>query len=221
MEEINSSLSFDSESKTVTIKKLYNAKKDENVYYSQPKEPFEIYQKQKEVSEYEEMAYFIDLELALPIEFIYGPFKNNYEGHEKVSDIVTKTWKIIFEVPFKFYFGNILEMFGTVYVNNNIYFDFKPTEIQWRKWKKQTVSYDSYSHYFIYLEKEFMFSNGGYGSHMDIKATFNTDIEDGKEYALINEIQFYDVKDPDNTIRISQIIPDIFKYEKSIINNRI
>jgi len=203
------------EDKTVIIKKIYPVEidpqshwLDQKFYWLGETEPFYITSEE----DHSKLSYLINLKNALPIELVYGPFKNNYYGHEKISDIVTKTWILKFEIPFKFYYGNALHLFGHVY-NSNIYFDFKPNEVQWRKWKKQTVEYDSYSHYFIYIERDWMFSNGGYGSHMDIKANFMIDPETNLEYAEIKEIQFYDVKDPDNTIKIGQIRCDIFKYE--------
>jgi hypothetical protein len=203
-------MEINDKTKTIIIKNLYQCGKDENLHWL-GLEPNDVESKGFRIDA-DKQLYLLDLTIVLPIELVYVPFKNEYSGHEKVSDIVTKTWEMKFEVPFKFYFGNSLDLFGTVYTDN-IYFDFKPNEVQWRKWKKQSVKYDSYSHYFIYLERDFLFSNGGYGSHMDIKATFCTDTETNLEYALIQEIQFYDVKDPDNTIKIGQIRSDIFEYE--------
>lgn len=206
-------MEINDKTKTVIIKKLYQCGKDENLHFLENMDDYDNPNKgfRFQIND-EGQTYLIDLTITLPIKLVYAPFKNAYIGHEKVSDIVTKTWEMKFEVPFKFYFGNTLHLFGNVYTDN-IYFDFKPNEVQWRKWKKQSVKYDSYSHYFIYLERDFLFSNGGYGSHMDIKATFVTDPETNQEYGVIKEIQFYDVKDPDDTIKIGQIRSDIFEYE--------
>jgi hypothetical protein len=221
MEILNKNKVFLFQDKTVIIKELYQCKKGENLHWLDLK--YEDDQSQSKSKGFRidalKQSYLIDLTITLPIEYIYTSFKNQYIEHEKVSDIVTKTWTIQFETPFKFFYGNSLDLFGTVYTDN-IYFDFKPNELKWKKWKKQTVEYDTYFHYFIYLEHEFLFSNGGYGSHMDIKATFVTDSETNQEYALIHEIQFYDVKDPDNTIKIGQIRSDIFKYEIDKIKNK-
>ena len=205
-------MEINDKTKTVIIKKLYQYGKDENLHYlgddyDDPTKGFRF-----RIDDDGRQSYIIDLTITLPIKLVYAPCKNGYIGHEKVSDIVTKTWEMKIEVPFKFYFGNTLHLFGIVHTDD-VYFDFKPNEVQWRKWKKQTVKYDSYSHYFIYLERDFRFSKEGYGSHMDIKATFVTDTETNQEYALIKEIQFYDVKDPDDTIKIGQIRSDIFEYE--------
>jgi hypothetical protein len=157
--------------------------------------------------------HYIDLDNVLPFLDAYEYVTNDYKNAEPVSDIVYKTWKLIFETPIKFKYGDELNINGTVRHCSNIYFDFAPSQIQWRKWKKQTVDYDQYTHYFIFLENEFNFSNGGYGSHMEIKSLFNIE-PDGKEYAMIHEIEFYYVKDPHNNIKINDIRKDIFDFNQ-------
>ncbi len=163
--------------------------------------------------DYVKICHFINLQICIPIEHIIKSLHNRYEIHEKISDSVKKTYQLIFETPIKFEFGNYFTLFGEVRTEN-IYFHMEFTEVQWRKWKKQTVEYDDFCHYFIFIEKDFLFSNGGYGSHVDIKAKFKTN-SNGIEYAEIHEIQFYYVNDPDYTIKIGDIRKDIFEYELS------
>ena len=160
--------------------------------------------------------YYLDLNNSIPFLESYEYVLNYYSNAEQISNLVSKTWKIIFENPIKFKFGDELHINGTVHYSNNIYFNFVPTLIQWKKWKNQTVNYDKYSHYFVYLDNKFIFSNGGYGSHMEIKSRFYTDSDDN-EYTLIEEIEFYHVKDPDNTIKINDIRRDIFDFNQKIL----
>jgi hypothetical protein len=169
--------------------------------------------------DYKKICHFINLQICIPIEHIIESLRNRYEIHENISDSVKKTYQLIFETPIKFEFNNYLTLFGEVRTDN-IYFHMEFTEVQWRKWKKQTVEYDDFCHYFVYIEKDFLFSNGGYGSHIDIKAKFKTNSK-GIEYAEIHEIQFYHVDDPDYTIKISDIRKDIFEYELSKLKNQI
>jgi hypothetical protein len=165
--------------------------------------------------DYIKICHFINLQICIPTEHIIKSLNNKYEIHEKISNSVRKTYQLIFETPIKFEFDNSLTLFGEV-KTNNIYFNMEFTAVQWRKWKKQTVEYDDFCHYFVFIEKEWLFSNGGYGSHMDIKAKFKTD-SNGVEYAEIIEMQLYYVDDPDYTIRIGDIRKDIFEYELSKI----
>lgn len=170
--------------------------------------------------DYIKTCHFINLQVCVPIKTCIKSLTNNYEIHEKISDTVKKTHQLIFETPIKFKIDNYLTLFGETRTDN-IYFHMEFTQVQWRKWKKQKVEYDDFCHYFVFIEKDWLFSNGGYGSHIDIKGNFHTDTN-GVEYAEIHEIQFYHVDDPDYTIKISDIRKDIFEYEsKKIVKIKI
>jgi hypothetical protein len=161
----------------------------------------------------------INLEVLIPNEIAIGNIRymildNDKDTYfETVSNTVKKTYKLIFDDPLKFTFGDSLYLYG-IARDDKIDFKFSPTLTQWKKWKNQKVKYDNYSHYFSFLEKEYLFSNGGYGSHMEIKSKNNLDDE---QIINIYEIQFYFVHDIDNTITISDIRKDIYEYENSLI----
>ncbi len=177
--------------------------------------PFSCYNSNnsEKYKDYVKLCHFINLQVCIPIETCIQSLTNNYQIHKNISNIVKKTHQLIFETPIKFKIEDYLTLYGEVRTDN-IYFHMEFTQVQWRKWKKQKVEYDDFCHYFVFIEKDWLFSNGGYGTHIDIKAKFDTGA-DGIEYATIHEIQFYHVDDPDDTIKISDIRKDIFEYELS------
>jgi hypothetical protein len=207
IQDYNSTGELFFQNKTVIVKQIFQIQNNQDTDPFQ--NPCSVLQ-EKDHSQ----TYFINLQLILPIPFIYASYKNNYIGHEQVSDIVTKTFLVSFAQPIKLYLGNTIEFLGNVYTDN-IYFTFKPTPIKWKKWKAQTVQYDSYSHYFVYIDHQYYFTHGGYGSHIDIKAKFKYDSHNNQEYAEIYEIQFYAVKDPLDTLTITQIKQHIYNYHNN------